>query len=280
MNHKLHIISTYLKQIIKVSAGKILFTAVVLWFVSFSIAEAQNNIRVATAANLAAATNEVADLFSQETGIKIDVISSASGKLTAQIINGAPFHLFISADMKYPQTVFEKGKAVDKPVELVQGQLIFWSKKQLDSNAIFNYLQNDLGKNKIAIANPRLAPYGTSAEALLHRKKLWNKLKSNFVYGENIGQVNRLIYAGAVEGAFTAVSAMFATELKDKGFWYTIEEGDGIPHGVVRLSYSTTKLSKESKQFYDFLFTEKAQKIYRNYGYDHTITATQKSLTK
>ncbi len=279
-NDKLRFICTYVKEVennlLSKKSSFLLFTSL---FISCSVFS-QDRVRVATAANLANATKEVAQIFTQQTGIEVDVISSASGKLTAQILNGAPYHIFISADMIYPQKVWEGRKAKSTPVEMVQGQLVFWSREERHESEIFQQLSSPNKKGKIAIANPKLAPYGASTKILLSKKNLWNLLTPHFVYGENIGQVNRLIYAGAVEGAFTAASAMFAEELKHIGFWYLLKECEGIPHGVVQLSYAEKNLTAETEQFYKFLFSTKAKEFFKKFGYSVKETTTDKSLTE
>ncbi len=228
---------------------------------------AQPPIRVATAANLAQAVDSVAHLFEKESGTRVEIISGASGKLTAQIINGAPFHVFIAADMHYPNAVYEAGKASNAPFALVEGNLVFWSAKRFSGSSFWETLVPLTQQGKIALANPELAPYGTTARAILEEKNLWETLVPRVVYGENVGQVNRLIYTGTVTAAFTAASAQYAPQLRNIGYWYPLPEGKRIPHGVVLLRHSATHQAEAVQQFYTFLFSKQAQEIFQQFGY-------------
>src|SRR5215470_15761866 len=120
---------------------------------------AQQKITVAIAANVQFVMNELKNVFQQETGIQVDVVPGSSGKLTAQIKEGAPFDVFVSADMNYPQELYKSGFAVDSPRVYAKGTLVLWTtvngiKPGKDLKVL---LSSDI--KKIAIANPETAPY-------------------------------------------------------------------------------------------------------------------------
>lgn len=216
---------------------------------------------VAVAASLAAPMEEITASFEAETQIHVDISVAASGVHTAQISNGAPFDMFFSADMKYPEFLREKGFAQGDPVVFVLGQLVFWSKDSLGEGDLIPFFMNpELGK--IAIANPEQAPFGRLALDWLTANG-WDELvEGHLVYGENVSHVNRYIFSGVVDAAFTSRSAMFDENLKNTGFWLNIP-GEGIPHGMVFLK----NRHRDMAAFRDFLQSPKATEIWAKYGY-------------
>lgn len=232
-------------------------------------AQPSQSINVAVAANLLFPLKKIEQLYEAQYQEKINLISASSGVITAQINNGAPYHLFLSADMKYPQTLYEHGKTLTEPKVLVNGRLVFWSKEEVKENQLVQLLCSDEIKS-VAIAKPALAPYGKAAENWLQKEKILDALKDKLVYGENVGQVNRYIYSGSVEAAFTAVSAMFADDLKDKGHWIMLgtEEGDAalLAHGWVILKEASHEMD-DVNQFIEFLNTPQAKAVFQEFGY-------------
>jgi molybdate transport system substrate-binding protein len=188
--------------------------------------------------------------------------------LTAQINNGAPYHLFFSADMKYPKILAENGKTLSQPKVFVKGRLVAWSPQKVTEDQLIQFLKTDQVKS-VAIAQPSLAPYGQAAKNWLEKEGIFNVIENKLVYGENVGQVNRYIYSGAADVAFTAISAMFSDELKDKGYWLVLEneqETELLAHGWVILKSASIEMDKV-KQFIEFLSTPAAKAVFRNFGY-------------
>lgn len=221
-------------------------------------------IRVATAANLVFPAQEIKTAFEKKYGEKVDIITASSGVLCTQIQQGAPFDIFLSADMDYPETLSKENLTVASPKAFTFGQLIVWTSAKTTPKELNNLLQNKSTKT-IAIAQPELAPYGEEAMKYLKKNHLLNKIKSKLVYGESIGKVNQYIATGVVDVAFTSNSAMFAKELKNKGFWLKLPQEIGIPHGVVIIK-NTSKMAV-AQQFYQFLFSTEGQAILEKYGY-------------
>ncbi|RMG66950.1 MAG: molybdate ABC transporter substrate-binding protein [Bacteroidetes bacterium] len=222
-------------------------------------------LRIAVAANLSLPLQELAAAYEAQTGLPVEVITASSGVLTAQIRQGAPFDLFLSANMKYPQALAAEGLTSGTPEVLAYGQLIAWSRDSLPGNDLMAYIRDLPAGGRVAIANPELAPYGRAALSWLEQEGLDAALSSRLVFGENIGQVNRYIYARAVDLAFTAVSARTAPELQSLGLWHPLPAaaGGGIPHGICRLRAA----QPGSEALEAFLQSEAARAVLARYGY-------------
>ncbi len=221
-------------------------------------------VRVAVAANAQFVSEALATEFKRTTGITAEMIVGSSGKLTAQIEQGAPFDVFLSADTKYPQALYDKGLTTQKPKTYALGVMVLWTIK--DIRPSLPILARSQVK-KIAIANPELAPYGQAAMECLKVNRISGLLKDKLVIGESIAQVNQYLLTGAVEAAFTARSVVMDPELKDKGNWTVIDPRTYHPmrQGVVILKNAANP--EPAQKFYDFLFSDAAKKIFEQYGY-------------
>lgn len=228
----------------------------------------QQKIRIAAAANLQFAIKPLSEAFTVETGYACEVIIASSGKLTAQIVQGAPFDIFLSADMKYPQKLSTEGLLQGPPEVYAYGHMILWSMKKelLRSPDSLNLEQI----NYFAIANPKTAPYGRAAVEVLEYYKLLKKLEPKLVYGENIAQANQFITTQAADLGFTAKSTIKALHLANRGFWLEVDPKSYTPisQGVALLKSSE---NPASRQFYDFLFSAKGKEILNTFGYTTSI---------
>jgi len=241
--------------------------ALLLLIFSSGCEDAQpKNITIACASNVQFAMEEICTEFQKEYSISTSMIVTSSGKLTAQIIEGAPYDIFISADMKFPLEVFKKGFALAKPKRYAYGQLALVSVKQNISANLHDL--DDPRIKHIAIANPKTAPYGKAAEEVLMYYGYYEKLKDKLVYGESISQTNQFISTGAAEIGFTSYSSIPAFKNKDITFFSEFEEGSysDIEQGIVQIKQAN-KDPKEAEQFYLFLFSDKAKEILKEYGY-------------
>src|SRR3954466_5792583 len=152
---------------------------------------AQNKLTVAAAANVQFVMNELVKDFDSSANIKTDIILNSSGKLTAQIKEGAPYDIFVSADMKYPQELYKSGHAIDSPKVYANGLLVLWTtqtgiKPLADLSVLTSH-----AIRKIAIANPQTAPYGEASVEAMNYYKVYDKVKYKLVYGESISQTNQ-----------------------------------------------------------------------------------------
>lgn len=235
------------------------FIPLLLLFLS---CKTKTSLKVATSANMQHAMNEIVLIFEQEYKISVDLIVSSSGKLATQIEQGAPFDIFVAADMKYPQNLYKKGLAEKPPEVYAKGNTVLWSLKNIVPS--LHILTTDSVK-KIAVANPKTAPYGELALSILKEKGIFEKVKHKLVYGESIAQTNQFINTKAVDIGFTALGVVLSDNIKTKGKWTIIDNEKNIPQGVVLLKKSSNQ--ENSKKFYDFLFSKKAQVILKKYGY-------------
>ncbi len=192
--------------------------------------------------------------------INVRFIISSSGKLTSQIENGAPFDVFLSANMKYPNYLYSKKLAVTKPKVYAKGRLVLFSiRKKLTS---LNYLQN---LDTIAVANVKTAPYGKAAIEVLKNAKLYEKVKDKLVYAETVNQVISYV-KNAADAGFVAKSSMFSPKMKQyRNKWIDIDKSlySPINQGIVII-----KDSKQARKFYNFIFSKKAKLIFKKYGYE------------
>ncbi len=223
-------------------------------------------LRIAVAANAQFVAKHLAAEFKRETGIEAELITGASGKFATQIEQGAPFDVFLSADMKYPQELYDQGFAAARPKEYAYGKLVIWTTKNISLNKGLAVL-TDPSINKIAIANPKLAPYGEAAVHALTQMKMLEKVQPKIVYGESIAQVNQYLLTGAADAALTAKSVVLDPEQAGKGKWIEVKSNlyQPIAQGVVIIK--TAAGNKQAQQFYRFIFSRQARQIFKKYGY-------------
>ncbi len=223
-------------------------------------------ITIAVAANMQFAMKALTHTFAKEAGIECDLVISSSGKLTAQIKEGAPYDLFISADMKYPDVLYKAGLAIQKPEVYAYGKLVLWS---MDSSIkpSLSILKSNRIKH-IASANPKTAPYGVATIQVLKRDGLFNSVKSKLVYGESISQTNQFIISRSAQVGFTAKSVVLSPEMKGQGNWIELdpESYSPIAQGVIIIK-RTQKEEANAQKFYNFLFSQEAKEILKNFGY-------------
>ncbi|HLD69727.1 MAG TPA: molybdate ABC transporter substrate-binding protein, partial [Candidatus Omnitrophota bacterium] len=191
-------------------------------------------ITVAAAANVQYPLGELKAEFEKNTDIKLKTIIGSSGKLTAQIENGAPFDIFISADMEYPETLHKEGLTYRPPRIYAYGVLVLWTLKDLDLSKGMEVL-TDPAVKKVALANPKTAPYGRQAVNAMKHYKLYEETQPKLVYGESIAQVNQFITTQALDLGFSAKSVVLAPNLKEKGKWVEVDASaySPIAQGVV-----------------------------------------------
>ncbi len=242
-----------------------------LFFISLFILSSLNagTINIAVAANVSYAIEDLKKEFKKShPDTKINVILGSSGKLTAQIKNGAPYMLFMSANMKYPESLYRDGVAITKPIVYAEGSLVMLSLKKQDFSKGLNLLLDKKIKT-IAIANPKTAPYGIVSREALKNAKIYETIKSKFVYGESISQTVAYTNTAADIGLI-AKSALYSSKMSryKKGVnWVEVNSKYYTPieQGLVLLK--DAKDSSEAKVFYDFLQSERAKNIFKDFGY-------------
>lgn len=226
-------------------------------------------ITVATAANVQYVMKDLKTAFEKESGKEIQIVVSSSGKLTSQIREGAPFDVFVSADTRYPQEIYEKGGSEEKPKVYALGALVLWSMQIPAADLNLNNLK-DAKIKKIAIPNPRTAPYGEAAIQALEKENLMKAIQPKLVFGESIAQTAQYVTTGSVEAGFNALSIVMSPEMKGKGNWVLVDSTiyKPIEQAAVLLRHSEDSPKKAtSRLFYDFLYSKKAKEIFNKYGY-------------
>lgn len=164
-----------------------------------------DTIRIAVASNFVNPARHIANKFRTTTGHNVIISIGSTGKLYAQIKNGAPYALFLAADSTTPKKLVQEGYGVAKTrFTYAIGKLVLWS-----NNSKFTVLKSSILRGSygtLAIANPKLAPYGLAAKETLIRLGLWNRVQKHLVMGENIGQTMQFAYTGNADLAFVAYS--------------------------------------------------------------------------
>lgn len=247
---------------------KKIYFSVLLAFVTVQLV-AQTKLTVAVAANMQYTMQELIAEFNKTDKTTIDVVLGASGKLTQQIQNGAPFDIFISADKEYPQKLAGNHLTLEPPKVYAQGLLVLWSVKPgIQPSKDLKFLLGTTIKS-IAIANPKTAPYGSAAEFILKKYALYDKVSSKLVTGESISQTSQFIATQNADIGFTAKSIVISTEMKGKGKWVELTAGDYPPieQSAVLLTHARQSNEAAARKFYTFLYSEKAKAIYNKLGY-------------
>jgi molybdate transport system substrate-binding protein len=226
-----------------------------------------SQITVACAANMQYAMEEMKSACAK-TGIGIKPIYGASGKFTSQIRNGAPFDVFVSADMDFPESLFVWGYAAEKPKVYAFGKLVIWSLKPGLAEKGVAALA-DSGIRKIALADPKRAPYGRETVRALKNAGIYDAVSSKLVFGESISQAAQYIVTGAADIGFTAKSILLSPQMKDKGTWREVDSTlySVIAQGVVMCRYGEDNNPESSKAFVSFLLGNQSRDILKQFGY-------------
>jgi molybdate transport system substrate-binding protein len=227
-------------------------------------------LTVAAAADLSSALKEIADTFQKQTGIEVKLSFGASGALTQQIQNGAPFDVFFSADMDYPRQLIKDGVA--EPGSLYQyaiGRLVLWAPadSRLDLEHAGMKVLLDPSVKKIAVANPQHAPYGRAAVAAMKHAGLYDQLADRLVLGENVSQAAQFAESGNAQVGFVALAHAIAPAMHGKGKYWQIP-ADFYPElaqGLVVVGSSPRK--KEAAAFVDYIKSVEIAKILQKYGF-------------
>ncbi|KAK3604249.1 hypothetical protein CHS0354_002057 [Potamilus streckersoni] len=162
-------------------------------------------LRIAVAANFAPVLQKLKPVFEKKYNVQTAVIYGSSGVLYAQIINGAPFDVFLAADDVYPKRLLSEHPATGKPFIYALGRLVLWTKHSPKTQSAADFLKTG-NFNRLALANPRFAPYGAAGEEVLKKLRLTQATANKRVYGESISQVLQFVRSGNVQAAFLSSS--------------------------------------------------------------------------
>lgn len=227
-------------------------------------------LSVAAAADLSSALKQLAASYEQKTGVRLNLSFGSSGMLTQELQNGAPFDVFLSADMDYPRQLVAAGLADgDTLTQYARGKLVLWtpSGSRLDLEHQGMNVLLDPSVKKIAIANPQHAPYGRAAMAALKHSGLYDRVKDRLVMGENVAQAAQFVESGNAQAGFVALAHARALEMSGTGKYWAVPAEDYPPleQGAVILTHSQHK--REAADFLRYLGSAEASDLLRKYGF-------------
>lgn len=225
---------------------------------------------VAAAANLNVALTEIAGQFARDQGSQVELVFGASGTLTRQIRDGAPFELFLAADEAFPRQLSAAGLTRDAGVVYAVGRLVLFApdgsplKVDADLAALKRLLQEG-GVTRFAIANPDVAPYGRAAEAVLRTHGLWEPIRPRLVLGDTVAQAAQFASTGNAVGGLLPRSLVLAPGFADRGTYAVVPEADHPP--LRQRMVLLARAGPTAAQFYAYVQGEAARAILRKHGY-------------
>lgn len=246
---------------------------VVLGFIAISLmpqrASAQE-ITIAAASDLNFAFKEIVAEFEKKTGAHVKLSLGSSGNFFAQIQHGAPFDLYFSADVRYPQKLEQTGHAIQGSLyRYAVGRIVLWTsaKSSLAVETLGMEALLDPSIKKIAIANPKHAPYGRAAVEAMQQANVYDRVKDKLVLGENISQATQFVESGAADIGIIALSLALAPPMKAAGKYWEIpaDAHPALEQGAVILA--SAKNQQAAKAFLDFLKGPEGQDIMKRYGF-------------
>jgi molybdate transport system substrate-binding protein len=243
--------------------------SVCCFIVSGALSKASaGEIQAAVASNFYSPFKKIVRQFEKETGHKVQIISGSTGKLFAQIMNGAPFEVFLAADQRRPELLEKNGNAISGTrYTYALGKITLWS---TNSSAISEDGESTLRTKNfshIAIANPKTAPYGKAALQTMQKLGLWNEIRPLIVQGENIGQTFQFVASQNAELGFVALSQILDPKNKFEGKRWDVPETfyDPLKQDIVILKKG--KSNPDAKVLWEYLQSNAAKLIIKKYGY-------------
>jgi len=232
------------------------------------LASAQG-LTVAAASDLQTALPAIASQFERDTGQHIRLTFGSSGNFFTQIGNGAPFDVFLSADIDYPRRLEASGQAERGSVyEYAAGRLVLWARNDsgIDVRRGLAVLA-DGRVHRIAIANPEHAPYGRAAVAALRHERLYEQVQGKFVMGENISQAAQFAQSGSADVGVLALALALSPTLKSSGTYVEIPESWYPPIEQAAVVLAASRQKPLAQQFVDYLKKPDSVRILRSFGF-------------
>jgi molybdate transport system substrate-binding protein len=242
------------------------FAVLALSLVSSNVAHAEK-ITIAAAADLKFAMDEIVSAFkTAHPSDQVDTIYGSSGTFFSQLQQGAPYDLFFSADIGFPRELAKSGLAASEVEPYAVGRIVLWS-ATLDATKMTLASLDDPKITRIAIANPKHAPYGKRAEEALRAKGLWDRIRPKLVFGENIAQTAQFVETGNAQVGIIALSLAVNEQLARKGGYWLIPDD---LHEPLEQGFVITKRAEGSelaKQFAAYMDSKSARTIMTKYGF-------------
>ena len=226
-------------------------------------------LSIAAASNLVYVLDELNAAFrSREPEVILAVAVAASGSLVAQIQHGAPYDIFLSADLDHPQALVSRGSAeANSLCTFAVGQLVLWTNNPAVHLGTVAATVRSEAVHRVAVANADTAPYGRAAKQVLEKIGAWREIQGKLVYGENITQTAQFVETGSADIGFVALSLVLSPKLKERGRWIPVPDDhhESLAHGAVL----TRKGAKNTMaiRYLEFLRSADARTILARYGY-------------
>jgi len=230
---------------------------------------AAQGLRVAAASDLRAALPAIAAAFEKETGRKATLTFGSSGNFFTQIQNGAPFDVFLSADIDYPRRLEREGQAERGSLyEYAKGRLVLWTRNDsgIDVSGGFSVL-TDARIRHIAIANPEHAPYGRAAVAALRHLNLYERVRDRLVLGENISQAAQFAQSGNAEVGVLALSLALAPAMKSVGAYFEVPDLWHPPIEQAAIVLTSSSQKALARQFIAYLKRPTTAQLLQSHGF-------------
>jgi molybdate transport system substrate-binding protein len=240
-----------------------------LAFLGVGAAAPAQTLSIAAASDLQAVLPTLAERFERQAGVAPRLTFGSSGNFFSQIQNGAPFDVFLSADLGYPQQLVAANLAFgDTLYEYASGRLVVWARKDagIDVERGLRVL-TDPRVRRIAIANPEHAPYGRAAVAALRHEQLYEAVRSKLVLGENISQAAQFAESGNADVGILALSVALAPALKSGGVYAEIPSGMYPPIRQAVVVVRTSRNPKAARAFIEFLKQPDSVKLLADFGF-------------
>lgn len=224
------------------------------------------SVTIAAASDLQYALDDIkAEFIMENPEIKVNIIYGSSGNLYQQLVNKAPFDLYFSADILYPNKLDSLKLSATKPKLYATGFLVVWTSK-LDTAQGYNLLRSNEVIN-LAIANPRHAPYGKRAVEFLKFYNLYEQVENKLVEGENISQTAQFVLSGNAEVGIIALSLAMSPTMQNAGKYILIDEKSHSPLEQAYIIVKGSETKPEVLRFYEFVDIELARTIFSKYGF-------------
>ncbi len=240
-----------------------MFALVILCWANATQVSAQSVVKIAAAANLRYLLSEVEGIYEAKfKDVDLQINYGASGRFYQQIVSGAPYDLFLSADDTLPLKLKEEGVTSSESKIYTYGKIALYGLGN-DIDKLGLEALKDANLKRVAIANPRTAPYGTRSEELLKSLGLWEGLESRIVYGESIAQAAQFTMTGNCELGFVALSLLMNPETELKGSYFIIPEDQYTPIAQAGI------ILKEgaANHFFEYILSDECAAIWAKYGY-------------
>jgi molybdate transport system substrate-binding protein len=227
-------------------------------------------LKIAAAADLNPAIEKVAAAFKKQTGVQCKFTYGSSGNFFAEIRNGAPFDVFLSADRSYAESLSDFGKADKAATTYALGTLVVWVSNRValsPSPDNLNVLNSDR-IHKIAIANPEHAPYGRAAVAAMVHYQIHDQVKKKLVMGENVSQAAQFAQSGNAEAALIPLSLALSDSMKNSGHFAVVLRDTYPPLYQAAVVLRSSQDKPDGHRFIEFLTSPAGQKILQEYGFE------------